>query len=148
MRPTCQDILRLQCGTALLMMFFAVYCGNEQNFKDFFDLLNSFDPYIKFTCERSRTGVECGFGSEVVEVLPFLDVMVTRHLDRTSETLSNKLAIYRKPCHSGSYIHFLSCKPMSTKRSVIRSLFLRAFRYCDAVLIKPGYLPRMAVTMR
>ena len=31
---------------------FAVYCGSEQNFKDFFDLLNSFDPYIKFTCEK------------------------------------------------------------------------------------------------
>ena len=79
--------------------------------------------------------MECGYGSEVVEALPFLDVMVTRHFDSTSETLSNKLAIYCKPCHSGAYIHFLSCQPMFTKRSIIRSLFLRAFRYCDVVYL-------------
>ena len=100
-----------------------------------FDLLNSYNPFIKFTYERSRPGVECGYGDEVIEALPFLDLMVTRHYNRTSKTLSNKLAIYRKPCHSGAYIHFLSCQPMSTKRSVIRSLFLRAFRYCDAVYL-------------
>ena len=62
---------------------FAVYCGSEQNFKDFFDLLNSYDPFIKFTCERSRPGVECGYGDEVTEALPFLDLMVTSHFNRT-----------------------------------------------------------------
>ena len=114
---------------------FAIYRGSDDDFRDFFVLLNSFDPFIEFTCERSRTGVECGLGDEVVEALPFLDLVVTRHLDRISNTLSNKLAIYRKPCHSGSYIHFLSCQPIFTKKSVIRSIFLRAFRYCDAVFL-------------
>ena len=81
---------------------FAIYRGSDDDFRDFFVLLNSFDPFIEFTCERSRTGVECGLGDEVMEALPFLDLVVTRHLDRRSNTLSNKLAIYRKPCHSGS----------------------------------------------
>ena len=114
---------------------FAIYRGSDDDFRDFFVLLNSFDPFIEFTCERSCTGVECGLGDEVVEALPFLDLVVTRYLDRRSNTLSNNLAIYRQPCHSGSYIHFLSCQPIFTKKSVIRSIFLRAFRYCDAVFL-------------
>ena len=98
-------------------------------------LLNSYDPFINFTCERSCPGVESGYGEDVLETLPFLDLMVVRHLDRGSNTLSNKLAIYRKPCHSGAYIHSLSCQPISTKKSVIRSIFLRAFRYSDAIFL-------------
>ena len=74
-------------------------------------------------------------GEDVVEALPFLDLVVTRHLDRGTNTLSNKLAIYRKPCHKGSYIHYLSCQPVSVKKSVVRSIFLRAFRYCDTVFM-------------
>ena len=111
---------------------FAIYRGSESDFEEFFTLLNSWDRHIQFTCERSYTGVECGLGDRVVEALPFLDLMVTRHLDRDSETVSNKLAIYRKPCHSGTYMHYMACQPVSMKRSVIRSIFLRAFRYCDA----------------
>ena len=57
--------------------------------------------------------------------------MVIWYLDRQSNTLSNKLSIYRKPSHSRSYIHSLYQQLVSTKMSVIRSLFLRAYRYCD-----------------
>ena len=60
---------------------------------------------------------------------------MTRHLDRPTSTLSNRLAIYRKPCHSSSYIHYLSAQPVSVKRSVIRSIFLRAYRYCDPLFL-------------
>ena len=114
---------------------FNVYHGSDEDFKRFFDLLNSWDNYIKFTYEESVTGVEIGLGEDVVEALPFLDLVVTRHLDRGTNTLSNKLAIYRKPCHKGSYIHYLSCQPVSVKKSVVRSIFLRAFRYCDTVFM-------------
>ena len=43
--------------------------------------------------------------------------------------------IYRKPCHAGNYLHAFSHQPLSQKSTVIRGLFLRAFRYCD-----PQYL--------
>ena len=114
---------------------FVVYDHSDREFEQFFKLLNGYDPDIKFTCERSRPGVECGYGPEAVEALPFLDCMVIRYLDRSSNTLSNRLSIYRKPSHSGSYIHSLSVQPVSTKKSVIRSLFLRAYRYCDALFL-------------
>merc|ERR1739842_60307 len=65
-------------------------------------------------------------------------VMVIRHLDRQSNTLSNKLSIYLKPSHSGSYIHSLSHQPISTKMSVIRSLFCRAYSYCDPLILDNG----------
>ena len=53
---------------------FAIYRGSDDDFKEFFDLLNSFDPFIEFTCERSCNGVECGLGDEFMEALPYLDL--------------------------------------------------------------------------
>ena len=115
---------------------FIVYEHNEESFDSFFNKLNALDPYIKFTCEEAVSGENAGFNSDVSEALPFLDLMVTRHRVGTSNDFSNKLSIYRKPCHSGSYIHSLSSQPTSTKRSVIRSMFLRAFRYCDSIFLE------------
>ena len=77
-----------------------------------------------------------GFSSEIVEALPFLDLMVLRYLDQQSNTLCNKICIYRKPCHSGSYVHAFSSQPTSVKRAVIRGMFLRAFRYCDTIFLE------------
>ena len=102
----------------------------------FFERLNALDPYIKFTCENSKPGVDIGLNSDVLEALPFLDLLVMRHHDQTSNSISNIVSIYRKPCHSNSYRHSLSCQPISVKRAVIRNLFLRAFRYCHALFIK------------
>ena len=101
----------------------------------FLNKLNRLDDCIKFTCEMSKPGTEYDLGDDVVEAIPFLDLLVTRHLDRQTSTLSNKLAIYRKPCHSSSYVHYLSVQPVSMKRSVIRSIFLRAYRYCDPLFL-------------
>ena len=33
--------------------------------------------------------------------------------------------------HSGMYVHFFSYHPLTLKRSVVSSLFLRALRICD-----------------
>ena len=115
---------------------FIVYEHNIESFERFFNKLNALDPFINFTCEDSITGENAGFGSEVSEALPFLDLMITRHHDGISNSFTNKLSIYRKPCHSGSYIHSLSSQPTSTKRSVIRNMFLRAFRYCDNIFLE------------
>ena len=46
-------------------------------------------------------------------------------------------SIYRKPCHTGNYLHAYSYQPLFQKTSVIRNLYLRAFRYCD-----PQFLPQ------
>ena len=115
---------------------FIVYEHSEDDFQKFLCALNSLDPYIKFTCEKSKTGEEMGLSNEVIEALPFLDLLVIRHLDSISNTLSNKLSIYRKPCHSGAYIHAFSHAPISTKRATIRNMFLRAYRYCDKLYLK------------
>ena len=114
---------------------FVVYKHSDADFDRFFNVLNSLDPFIKFTYERSHTGDEADLGPDVEEALPFLDLVVIRHVNRESNTLSTKLAIYRKPTHSGTYIHSLSAQPLATKRSVIRSLFLRAFRYSDPLFL-------------
>ncbi|CAL4186896.1 unnamed protein product, partial [Meganyctiphanes norvegica] len=110
---------------------FVVYEHDEHKFQLFLGKLNTLDPYIKFTCERAISGVEAGLPSEVLEALPFLDFKVLRYFDRANSTISNKLCIHRKDCHSGSYIHSLSNQPTSVKKAVIRNMFLRAYRYCD-----------------
>ena len=115
---------------------FIVYEHSEEKFHRFLDRLNTLDPYIKFTYEFSKPGNECGLPSEVQEALPFLDLMVMRCMDSDLSTLSNKLCIYRKACHRGSYIHAFSAQPTSTKRAVIRNMFLRAYRYCDSSFLE------------
>ena len=115
---------------------FVVYEHSEDDFQTFLSALNTLDPYIKFTCETARAGQDIGLSSEAVQVLPFLDLMVIRYLDRESKTISNKLCIYRKPCHSGAYIHAFSHQTTSIKRAVIRNMFLRAFRYCDKLFLE------------
>ena len=114
---------------------FLIYEHSDEDFNLFFNKLNNMDPYIKFTCEKSMPGEQCGFDRDAMEVLPFLDLVVIRHFNSEDNVLSNKLSIYRKPTHSGAYIHSLSAQPLSTKRCVIRSLFLRAFRYCDTLFL-------------
>ena len=45
-------------------------------------------------------------------------------------------SIYRKPVHAGNYLHAHSYQPLFRKTSVIRNLFLRAYRYCDEQFIQ------------
>ena len=40
-------------------------------------------------------------------------------------------SIFRKKCHAGNYLHAHSYQPLFQKTSVIRNLYLRAYRYCD-----------------
>ena len=115
---------------------FLVYEHSEEKFDEFLEKLNALNPYIKFTCENSKPGVDIGLKSDILEALPFLDFLVMRHLDHTSNSINNIISIYRKPCHSNSYVHSLSSQPISVKRAVIRNLFLRAYRYCHALFIE------------
>ena len=99
-------------------------------FATFMEHLNSIRPTIQFTFELSRTEREIeglpDLPADIVESLPFLELEVMRKSN-------GKLVfrIYRKPCHAGNYLHAFSYQPLSQKTSVIRGLFLRAYRYCD-----------------
>ena len=115
---------------------FLIYEHSDEEFQSFFDRLNTLDPDIRFTYELASPGRDLGLSDRVVEALPFLDLFVMRYLDPISNTLCNKLSIYRKSCHSGTYIHAFSCQPKSTKMSVIRNMFLRAYRYCDEIFLE------------
>ena len=113
-----------------------MYGWSEEQFQRFMCQLNSLDPYINFTCERSVQGFERGFSRQAEKILHFLDFNVIRYRDVDTNTLTNRLSIYRKECHSGSYIHSLSSQPISIKRSVIRNMYLRAYRYCDNLFLE------------
>ena len=114
---------------------FIVYEHSEEKFQEFMRKLNALDPYINFTCEMSKPGKYVGLSEDVLGALPFLDLMVMRYLDRDTGVTTNKLSIYRKACHSGSYVHILSNVPHSVKLSTVRNMFLRAYRYCDSLFL-------------
>ena len=66
----------------------------------------------------------------VCEYLPLLELNVMRLHDG-----SFTFSIFRKPYHAGTDIHAYSYQPTFQKISVIRSLYLRAYRFCDQVFL-------------
>ena len=97
---------------------FTVWDESWGLFDDFLNRLNSLVPSIKFKVEWEEDGK-----------LPFLDVMIIRGTGTLDFT------VYRKPTHSGNYLHFFSNHSDKIKRSVASGLFLRALRICS-----PSYL--------
>ena len=95
--------------------------------ESFLTLLNQIRPTIKFTVELSVISNDgTTLPSDVSESIPFLELNVMRSTDGNFS-----FSIYRKPCHSGNYLHAYSYQPLFQKTSVIRNLYLRAYRYCD-----------------
>ncbi|MEL7523226.1 MAG: GIY-YIG nuclease family protein, partial [Cyanobacteria bacterium J06553_1] len=93
---------------------FSVWPNALSGFDDFLHSLNNLVPSIKFKVEW-----------EVDNKLPFLDIQ----LHNVNDSL--KFSVYRKPTHSGSYLHFFSYHPLHVKKSVVSSMFLRAHRVCS-----------------
>lgn len=92
----------------------------------FLEHLNSFQSTIEFTVEEEVNGR-----------LAFLDVDVAR----TASGLST--SVYRKPTHTGKYLHFDSAHPIGQKRSVATSLFNRAYRLCSTSDARRAELKRV-----
>ena len=97
---------------------FTVWDDKWGSFDEFLIKLNSLAHSIKFKVEW-----------EVEGKLPFLDILVIRKPDHLS------FSVFRKPTHTGSYLHFFSHHSDKIKYSVASGLFLRALRICS-----PQYL--------
>ena len=63
--------------------------------------------------------------------IPFLDLLI----HRSPEGLT--FSIYRKPTSTDLYTHYYYSHSLATKKGVLISLFLRAYRLCDEVFISP-----------
>ena len=83
--------------------------GSSNNIDEFEQYLNRQHNSIKFTCER-----------DIGDGLPFLDALVYRTNDNHL-----KIAIYRKPTNTGSYLHFNSHHPLHQKIGIVKTLFNR-----------------------
>ena len=82
-----------------------------------FQHINNIDPHIKFTREAAHSD-----GS-----MPFLDTLVTPQSDEKLIT-----SVYRKPTHTDLYLRWDSHHPISSKISVVRSLYHRAHTVCSS----------------
>lgn len=78
------------------------------------DILNNFDPHIKFTVEKEEN-----------RSVPFLDTLVIRDIDNTI-----KLDWYRKPNAAGRYVHYRSNHSMSIKINFIKQMKNRINTIC------------------
>ena len=114
-----------------------VFCIYEDmsTFETFLERLNNIRPSIQFTFELSSTGNTTNGSPELpantTEHIPFLELNVFRLNDS-----SFAFSIYRKPVHAGNYLHAFSYQPLSQKSTVIRSMYLRAYRYCDQQFLR------------
>ena len=97
-----------------------IFCNwniNFGNFDQFIANLNTLAPSIKFTSKW-----------EIENRIPFLDVLV-----RFSESNYPEFAVYRKPTHCATYIHFFSSHHHSVKMNIVSSMFSRALRTCNKI---------------
>lgn len=93
-----------------------VVCQDANHAQQFLCHLNSLHPNIHFTCE-----------SEHDDRLAFLDVVITRDAAGCiTRSVNHKSATLQR------YLHFRSFAPASYKRTLVRTLFTRAYRICSS----------------
>ena len=86
-------------------------CLKKDQVDAFHQHLNSINANIQFTLELEDAN---GYG------LPFLDTVTSRR------GTAIQVEVYRKPTHTDRYLDFLSHHPSCHKRSVVKTLLLRA----------------------
>jgi len=91
-----------------------VWDGTDDELKSFYELANARDPHIKFTVEHEHEAR-----------LPFLDVLIERESDSFSTS------VYRKPTHTGRYLHYASNHSGAVKQGIVRTLAHRANVVCS-----------------
>ena len=92
---------------------FFIWTHGEEKLKTFMAELNSFNDNIKFTYEYNKDSI------------PFLGLKVI--------SFNGKLitSFYSKPTDCRQYLHYESCHPDHTKRSIVYSQALRLKRVCS-----------------
>jgi hypothetical protein len=91
---------------------FIVWPHGPARLQKFFDHINSVRSTIKFTMEI-----------ESYNTLPFLNVLVMKQGPKLI------IKVYRKPTHTGHYLHFKPNHPHHMKRGVVHRLANRAKVY-------------------
>ncbi|XP_062612905.1 uncharacterized protein LOC134274656 [Saccostrea cucullata] len=86
---------------------FIIWNVNNMNLDIFYDILNELDPDIHFTVEEN------------LESISFLDVLITRNGEKLTTD------VYYKTTDTHQYLHFGSCHPRHTKRSIPYNLSRR-----------------------
>ena len=97
---------------------FAIF-ENEVECDEFFNILNSLHPALKFTSEKEES-----------ESLTLLDVKIQKS-DSKFMTL-----VYRKSAFTGQYIRWDSFGPFKRKKNLISTLVHRALRICSKSLLQ------------
>ena len=92
---------------------FFIWTHGEKNLKNFMMEFNNFNPNIKFTNEFSEASIN----------LLHLNVKLSNSKLQTS--------LYVKPTDCHQYLHFQSCHPKHTKRSIVYSQTLTVSRECS-----------------
>ena len=91
---------------------------NKAHKEEFLTHINSVDSNIQFTAEDPGPD-----GS-----LPFLDILITPNEEGRLET-----SVYRKPTHTDQYLQWDSHHPISSKYSVVGTLYHRAKPYAQTM---------------
>lgn len=91
---------------------FIIWNDSDANLEAFVNMMNDLDPDIKFTMDKSSQSI------------PFLDILITKHEEHLSTDIKYK------PTDTHQYLHFSSCHPSHTKRSIPYNL---ARRICTKV---------------
>ena len=113
---TMHDQIKSHCSLYLRYVddTFALV-NDEQHAHEFLRVLNDAHPCLHFT-----------YDLELSNFLPFLDVGVHKQSDGTFST-----TIYRKQTFNGVYLNYHSFAPLSFKKGLVRTLFIRACRICS-----------------
>ena len=96
---------------------FAIF-ENEAECDEFFNILNSLNPALKFTSEKEES-----------ESLAFLDVKIQKS---DSKFITS---VHRKPSFTGQYIRWDFFGPSKNKKNLISTLVHRALRICSKSML-------------